>query len=230
MVDPRIIAVVPCRSGSERVKNKNTREFAGVLGGLFRIKLEQLLKVPEIEVWVVTDDPVIRAECVRQAPDSCRLSLLTREAAKSTDALISYIPQAWPNEPDDTVILWTHVTSPLFVEHDYAAAIAMYRRFVLTKNYDSLMTVKRIQDFIWGPTGPINYIRESGSRWPRTQDVMSYWQVSGAAFMAPLSVYREQHDRIGHSPVFYEVGPLKGVEVDTEGDFEFAQALYRVKK
>ena len=43
------IVFLPCRKGSQRVPNKNTRPFAGVDGGLLRIKLEELLKAKLID-------------------------------------------------------------------------------------------------------------------------------------------------------------------------------------
>ena len=36
------IVFLPCRKGSERVPQKNTRTFAGVVGGLLWIKLNEL--------------------------------------------------------------------------------------------------------------------------------------------------------------------------------------------
>ena len=45
----KVIAFLPCRKGSERVKEKNTRSFAGIEGGLTKIKLDQLIACPEID-------------------------------------------------------------------------------------------------------------------------------------------------------------------------------------
>lgn len=47
----KITAVIPIRSGSQRVKNKNLRPFAGTT--LMENKIEMLLKVPELDSIVV---------------------------------------------------------------------------------------------------------------------------------------------------------------------------------
>ena len=39
----KISFFLPTRKGSERVKNKNTRPFAGIKGGLVENKIKQLL-------------------------------------------------------------------------------------------------------------------------------------------------------------------------------------------
>lgn len=43
MANNKIAFYLPTRKGSERVKNKNTRNFAGIEGGLVENKLNQLL-------------------------------------------------------------------------------------------------------------------------------------------------------------------------------------------
>lgn len=47
----KITAVIPIRSGSQRVENKNLRQFAGTT--LMENKIEMLLKVPELDSIVV---------------------------------------------------------------------------------------------------------------------------------------------------------------------------------
>ena len=46
-----IKALIPVRSGSVRVKNKNIRPFAGTT--LLEIKIRQLLRIPELDGVVV---------------------------------------------------------------------------------------------------------------------------------------------------------------------------------
>ena len=36
---------LPCRLGSERIPQKNTKDFAGIKGGLLKVKLNTLLPV-----------------------------------------------------------------------------------------------------------------------------------------------------------------------------------------
>ena len=51
---------LPMRAGSERVPKKNTKKFAGVDGGLCKIKLEQLIACDLIKtVFISTDDPEV---------------------------------------------------------------------------------------------------------------------------------------------------------------------------
>jgi CMP-N-acetylneuraminic acid synthetase len=47
-------ALVPVRAGSERVINKNIRAFAG--SSLLELKVNQLLRIPEIDEVCVSSD------------------------------------------------------------------------------------------------------------------------------------------------------------------------------
>ena len=49
-----IIAFLPCRAGSQRVRNKNIRKFANYKLGLFELKIKDLIKVKSINTIVVS--------------------------------------------------------------------------------------------------------------------------------------------------------------------------------
>lgn len=55
----KIAFFLPARKGSERVKNKNTRSFAGIEGGLVENKIRQLLSTKHVdEIILSTNDEV----------------------------------------------------------------------------------------------------------------------------------------------------------------------------
>lgn len=120
-----ITAFVPCRAGSERVPQKNTKDFAGVQGGLLVIKLKQLLDVPLIDKIILsTNDPEVIA-IGRQINKRIIIDKRPEQLASSetsTDDLINYLPSIIK----DGHILWTHVTSPFLTPAAYQLAIEKY--------------------------------------------------------------------------------------------------------
>lgn len=50
----KVTFFLPTRKGSERVKNKNTRTFAGIEGGHLKIKIGQLLQVERVSSIVIS--------------------------------------------------------------------------------------------------------------------------------------------------------------------------------
>ena len=92
----KIIAFVPCRKGSQRVNNKNTKMFSGVEGGLLAIKLTQLLNCKNIsQIVVSTNDISVQKIALGFQSSKIKLDIRPENLAAnttSTDDLIQYIP------------------------------------------------------------------------------------------------------------------------------------------
>jgi CMP-N-acetylneuraminic acid synthetase len=227
-----LIAFLPCRAGSQRVRHKNTRPFAGQENGLLGIKLGQLLATPEIDlVLLSTNDPLVIEIGERHMPGSDgRLRIDHRpdhlcSAATSTDEVIAYVPGIVPAGD----VLWTHVTSPFFDARDYSAAVVAYRAALAAGTHDSLMGVLALHSFIWDERGPVNYDRNQ-EKWPRTQTLPPMYEVNSSIFIADVEIYRSTADRIGRRPLLYPVPKEKTVDVDWEEDFAIAAELWQMRK
>lgn len=219
-----ITVFLPCRKGSQRVKNKNIRSFAGIDGGLTKIKLTQLLQVAEIQQIVLsTDDEIVKA--IGQSFNSEKIRIDNRPAhlassQTSTDDLIKYVPQIISTGH----IMWTHVTSPFIGAEDYTRIIEAY--FSSYKDgYDSLMTVTPLHKFLWNQNAPINYDRQV-EKWPRTQTLPPVYEINSGAFMAHADIYNWKADRIGDQPFLYEMDEQKSYDIDWEINFEIAERMW----
>lgn len=222
-----ITVFLPCRKGSQRVKNKNVRTFAKVEGGLTKIKLTQLLRVSGIqEIILSTDDEVVK-KIGRSFRDN-RIVIDDRPAhlassETSTDELIKYVPTITEAEH----ILWTHVTSPFLDAFDYSAMVMEYFNG-LREGYDSLMTVTPLHKFLWNQNAPINYDR-SVEKWPRTQTLQPVYEINSGAFIASANIYKTENDRIGKRPFLYETDEQKSYDIDWEINFKVAEMMWQTQ-
>ena len=74
----KVAFFLPTRKGSERVKNKNTRPFAGDEGGLVEIKIKQLFATKHIdEILFSSNDEKCIAVAEKYRSDS-RLKIIPR--------------------------------------------------------------------------------------------------------------------------------------------------------
>lgn len=226
----KLTAFLPCRKGSERVLNKNTRAFNGVKGGLIGIKLRQLLATKTIDQIILsTDDPLIFKLCeTPEFQSQGRLKVVSRPAqlalsSTTTDALIEHVAELIPKGH----ILWTHVTSPFLDRRTYDTLIKDYWAS-LAIGHDSLMTVTQIQNFLWNETGPINYDKAI-EKWPRTQTLDPLYIINSGAFIASAEIYRKQHDRIGKNPKLFNLNHIQDLDIDRIDDFEFCETLWPLK-
>ena len=228
-LDKPVMAFLPCRKGSERVREKNTRPFAGISGGLVELKLNQLIACEAIDAIVVsTNDPSVMAVAQRLAREGSKpLTVASRpehlaSSSTPTDALVAHVPDIIR---EDALILWTHVTSPFVGAGTYSRAIRTCRQALASAQQDSLMSVTRLQTFIWNQAGPVNYDARQ-LKWPNTQTLPMWYEVNSAIFLAPRAVYLERRDRVGAHPIFFELSRWEGLDIDWEEDFELAEARW----
>lgn len=225
----KISAFLPCRAGSERVPHKNTRSFAGIEGGLLRIKLEHLIACDEIDTVVLStnDDEVIR---IAQSLSNEKIRIDRRPehlatSSTSTDDLVKYVPEIIT----DGAVLWTHVTSPFIDEKLYAKAINQYKEILLQEEFDSLMSVMALRTFIWNKEGAVNYDRQK-EKWPRTQTIEPLFEVDSGIFLADINIYKDLQDRVGKRPYLFENNDIAAFDIDWEEDFFIAEAIYKQLK
>lgn len=225
-----ITAFLPCRSGSERVKNKNTREFCLKTGkSLFDIKMEHLLSVRHFDKIIVsTNDPLIKEATIPFLHDKRvviddRPEIFSNSQTK-TDDLIKYVSSII-HEGD---ILWTHVTSPFANKEIYELSIEKYLEN-LKNGYDSLMSVEEVKGFLWNDDGPVNY-DYSCEKWPKTQEIKPLFEINNATFIANAKIYKNLNNRIGQKPFLLKMEKVSSLDIDWEEDFFFCQKLYEYKQ
>lgn len=222
----KIAFFLPTRKGSERVKSKNTRPFAGIEGGLVENKIKQLLATKHIdEILFSSNDEMCIAIAEKYASDS-RLRIIPRpnELCLSTTNLQDFICYV-PTITNADHILWGHVTTPLVEAKVYDTAIEQYLSKI-TKGYDSLVSVKELKNFLLNQEGKL-VNNTTDIPWPRTQDLEPLYEINHAIFLAKRSVYTEQKNRIGQKPLLYIMDEIHSKDIDWEEDFKIAEIMYK---
>lgn len=222
----KIAFFLPTRKGSERVKNKNTRPFADIEGGLVENKIKQLLSTKHIdEILFSSNDEMCIAIAEKYTSDSrLRIILRPNELCLSTtnlQDLICYVPTITNADH----ILWGHVTTPLVEAKVYDTAIEQYLSKII-KGYDSLVSVKELKNFLLNQEGKL-VNNTTNIPWPRTQDLEPLYEINHAIFLAKRSVYTEQKNRIGQKTLLYIMDEIHSKDIDWEEDFKIAEIMYK---
>jgi len=222
----KVTAIIPCRKGSQRVVNKNTRPFASFNRGLLELKLQQLAATETVDdILVTTNDPVVIAYVQSLQGRLSKPLLLDRRpdahaADDSLQGLIGYLAGIVQTD----VVAWTHVTSPLFEASLYDAAIRAYTDARQNQSHDSLMAVDAVQTFALRSGQWISH-DANVKRWPRTQDLEKIFLVNSALFVIDLALMQTLHDRVGHNPLLFETPAPHGFDIDWEDNFVLGEKL-----
>ena len=225
-----MFAFLPCRKGSQRIKDKNIKKIFNYEMGLVEIKLNQLLNVKKIKKIILSTDDLKIINFAKNLNNNkiiidIRPDFLCTNNT-STDILINYVGEKY----DNINILWTHVTSPFINTELYENLIDKYFEIVDLNN-DSLMTVTKIQKFIWNDKGPLSY-KSNKEKWPRTQTIKPLYEINSGAFIAHSNIYKRFKNRIGIDPFLYEIDQLTAFDIDWKEDWILAENIMstRIRK
>jgi len=213
-----IVAVVPARAGSERVKDKNFRPFAG--SSLLEIKIRQMVALRNagwIDEVVVNSDSKQAKELADQAgaPFQERNSKYARSDCLNCD----YWWYLAASVGCDHLIV-AQPTAPLITHKTYTHAI---RDYLASAHFDSLMSVEPVREFLWQNGEPINYDR---CKAPKSQDLPPIVRLTFGVCIANRRMVLEQRSLVGKHPWLFPLDRIEGMDIDDEYDFRFAEMLY----
>jgi len=223
----KIAFFLPTRKGSERVKNKNTKPFAGIEGGLIENKIRQLIDSRLIdEIILSTNDETCMSIAGKYAAKDSRVRIIPRPeelclSITNLQDLICYVPTI----TDAKHIIWGHVTTPLTGAEQYDAGIRLYMDN-LHSGYDSLVGVTELRNFLLNKEGHlVNNL--TNILWPRTQDLDPLYSINHTMFIAKREVYVKQKNRLGKKMLLYVMDELHSYDIDWPEDFVIAEILFK---
>lgn len=212
---------MPMKGHSERVPNKNMKNFAGK--PLYHAVAESLLESAYIDELVInTDSEAIIEDASKNFP-GIRTIPRPKEIRGdfvSMNNIIAYdITQCGEEH-----FLQTHSTNPLLKTPTIDAAIEKY--FESLEKYDSLFAVTKFQARFYTEGGsPVNHNPEELIR---TQDLPPLFEENSNFYIfSKKSFHGNKNRRIGKKPLLFPMDKLEAVDIDERADFVLAEILYK---
>ena len=210
----RIIGIVPMKLNNSRLPGKNTKSFTNGKPLCWYI-LSTLKKIAALdEIFVYCSNPDI----VNYIPDGIRFLKRSVSLDLNTTKMNEVLTCFADDVPAD-IYLMTHTTAP-FVS---AESITKGLNAVISGEYDSSFSAKKIQDFFWKNGAPFNY---SLDNIPRTQDLEPLYEETSGFYIYRNDVINKMGRRIGCKPYIVDVSEIESIDIDEEEDFCIADALY----
>ena len=218
--DDQVIAVIPVKGQSERVKNKNLRLVNGesLLARKIRV-LQDCSRVKRIIVNSDSDEMLGVGTDLGATP-------VRRKAhfALGTTPMNDVIHHVMENSPDGH-IYWAQVTSPLLVPETIDRAISVYFA-KLKEGYDSLASVQKLLVYLWKDGKPVNYTLD---RHPNSQSLDPYFCMTFGILVIEKELALRRRYYMGERPYLFEVTPVEASDIDTEYDLLFAELYLRTQ-
>lgn len=216
-----ITALVPMKAHSERVKDKNIREFAGK--PLFCSVVSELLESPFIKrILIDTDSLVIKQEMNNYFPNE-RVTIIDRPNDLCGDfAPFFEILKYDMGFSDTDLFLQTHATNPLLTEKTISDACKYFIEH--SGEYDSLFSVNEWHTRLYDKSGKA--INHDPNHLIRTQDLEPIFEENSNLYIFSRDSFYKRNNRIGENPYLYKMSMLESVDIDTEDEFRLAEAIY----
>ena len=219
----KIVALLPMKANSVRVKGKNFRDFCGK--PLFRWILDTLLQVEEIDQIIInTDARHILAE--NGLVDTNRITIRDRKPEICGDHVSMNLVLAddVANVPAD-MYLMTHTTNPLMSADTIRKAIAAFIEAKAAGTADSLFTVDKVQTrFYRADCSPVNHDPDNLSP---TQNLEPWFEENSNLYLFTADSFAKTKARIGKQPMMYEGPYFESIDIDTPADWDFAVVAAR---
>ncbi len=217
----KIVAIVPVRKGSQRIKNKNFKKFAG--SNLLEIKLKSLKKVKLIDQIIVSTDS---KEAMRIAKKHGISYHVREKYFASSKCNNSEFYDNLARSISGDFLMYTPCTAPLIKSNTIQSLI---KKFLdVYPKYDSMNTVNFVKEHLWLKNKPINFNQK---RIPNTQDLPDIMKTTYGANIISREKMIEKKSVIGNRPYFFKVNDIEGLDVDNPVDFEIAEYLFKkIKK
>jgi N-acylneuraminate cytidylyltransferase len=212
------------KENSSRVKNKNFQTISSDIP-LWEWTVSRLVS-DDHELYVNTDsDKVLNQVSLMNKVYGISRSEKHIEWEKNSDKIGSPVEDMLIEfcenssiSPSEIICLF-HVTSPF----NDLLTIERASKY-LSQGYDSVQSVKRIQDFVFTTEDekiiPVNY---NPSRVQRTQDIPPVFMSLGAFFISTKSKILEERKRLPGRTFNYELDSVGSIEIDYPSDLQLAR-------
>jgi len=214
----RIMGLIPVRAGSQRIKNKNIRPFAG--SSLLEIKINQLKQVPGLEGIVVNSDSDEMLDLARsQGCQTVKRDAFFAQTNTSGNDFFENIATNFDGE----IIVMTAVTNPLLKPATIAKTIEQYFELV-NQGYDSVNTSHEFKDYILLDGKPWNFKLDP---WTNSQYLPNTALYNNAINVISRETAIKRRNMIGFCPFFRLIDEYEAVDINNPLDFEIAEELYK---
>lgn len=221
----KIVALLPMKGNSERVPNKNLKDFSGK--PLYHRVMETLLSSRYINYVVVnTDSEAIKSDISKNFDN--RVIVIDRPVEIRGDFVsMNKVIECDIQNVDADIYLQTHSTNPLLKTESVDKAIEKMISVLKEKSLDSVFSVTRLQTRLYKVSGePFNHNLEELLR---TQDLEPlYEENSNFYIFTKESFFNSGEKRIGLKPFMFEIDKIEAVDIDEPQDFIIAEAIYKL--
>ncbi len=227
------IAIIPARSGSKGLKDKNIKPFAGK--PLLAYSIEAAYGSGLFDIIHVSTDSEQYAETARAFGADVpflRSEELSSDKADSWDAVSEVLEKYGKLGREFDMLTLLQPTSPLRNSGHIRQAYDIFTE----KKANAVFSVCEADHppawyHVLGPDGDMSGFGSGSDNGKQRQDFEKYYRINGAIYMISVDYFKEDHINLFREKACACIMEKRySVDIDDEFDFEVAQAVYMINR
>lgn len=224
--DKKIVAIIPARSGSKGLKDKNIKLLNGK--PLIAYTIEAAQRAQLFDDIIVSTDSKKYAEIAIQYGASVpflRPEQLAADESSSNDVILYTLNELEKNDQTFDYFMLLQPTSPFRSEIDIMNAI----KLLWDKKGHSVVSVCEaetsplLMNTIDSSLSMENFLDRQNNK--RRQDLTSFYRLNGAIYLSNTEIYKRNRSFYEENSFAYIMDKKSSVDIDDMFDFIVAKAL-----
>lgn len=208
----KVVSFIPIKLNNQRLPGKNTMPLGNI--PMCKYIFDTVKAVEGIDQrYVYCSDEKIKEFMPEGITFLKRNSYLDGFQVKGLEIIEHFLKDVYAD-----IYVLTHVTQPF----TRSASMDEALKKVMSGEYDSAFSARKIQDYCWYQGVPFNYDMQDIVT---TQNLEPIYMETGAFYIFTREVFEKYHQRIGKKPYIKEIDEIEAVDVDTADDYEFAKMV-----
>ena len=218
----KITCLIPARSGSKRIKNKNIIKFKKT--NLLKFIIREIIKSKIINKFVLaSDDPLYYSkldELKNKVVFFQRGKLSSKDSSTSESVILEYLKKT---KDDSDILILLQLTNPFIKKNYLDDSIKKFLKF----GFDSMLSAVKSNQFLWeNKTNaiPINY---NINKRPRSQNFNNNYIENGSFYIFYKKNFLKYKNRLHGKIGIYEMPKETIHELDDLEDFKIIKKLIK---
>lgn len=226
----KVLAIIPARSGSKGIKDKNIRELNGK--PLIAYTIEVARESNLFEDIVVSTDSEKYAKISKEygaVVPFLREEKLSSDTASSLDVILDVLEKMEKLGKRYETLVLLQPTSPLRTVENLKEAYNLY----LKNKANAVVSVCEMEHSpLWSNILPIDnkmdgFLKKIGNK--NRQQLEKYYRINGAVYIANTEYFRKYKDFYYENSYAYIMPRENSIDIDEEIDFKIAEFLMKEK-
>lgn len=226
------LAIIPARSGSKGLKDKNIRELAG--RPLIAYTIEAALKSEMFETVMVSTDSVQYAQIAKEYGAEVpffRSKEASSDTASSWDAVREVLDNYMEAEKDFDTLMLLQPTSPLRTAQNIREA---YEEMA-AKEADAIVSLCEMEHSpqqcnVLPEDLSLTAFNPPSLKDKRRQEMETFYRFNGAIYLVKVEAFRRNADIYSDRCFAYLMSRRESVDIDDEFDFAVAESFLNIEK